>query len=412
MKYTAIHGLLNKILYRGQLEITRTLLFVQYFIFFVLALLLKVHPQFRNIWIISERGDKAEDNGLHLFKYIIQNKNKNKIYYVIDKKSKDYTKIKQDYEQYLINKKSFKHWLFFCLSQVKISTHIMGYAPDSNYFYWIDKKYGLVFGKKVFLQHGIINNFTPYLAYPNVKLDLFVCGSKTECNFVRERFNHSQDIVQYLGLCRYDNLNDNQTEKVIVLMPTWRNWLRKCKSVVEFKETEYFKKYNEILTSEKLSNLLSQYDFTLQFYPHYLVQNFISAFNSQCECKRVTFANKNNYSIQDLLKKASILITDYSSVFWDFAYMKKPIVFYNFDVDRFFTEHYSYGNFDFRNNFLGMSCINVDEICDSLEKIIENRCKIKENTDNKINEMFLYRDDKNCERNYNAIFKLVKKLHY
>ena len=37
--------------------------------------------------------------------------------------------------------------------------------------------------------------------------------------------------------------------------------------------------------------------------------------------------------VSKAIRTSSMLITDYSSVFWDFIYMDKPVVFYRFDKD-------------------------------------------------------------------------------
>ena len=60
-----------------------------------------------------------------------------------------------------------------------------------------------------------------------------------------------------------------------------------------------------------------------------------------------------NYDVQDLLKRSKILITDYSSVFYDFAYMKKEVIYYQFDYNDFFKKHYEIGNFNFEKNGFG-----------------------------------------------------------
>ncbi|SUM33873.1 galactosamine-containing minor teichoic acid biosynthesis protein [Staphylococcus gallinarum] len=43
-------------------------------------------------------------------------------------------------------------------------------------------------------------------------------------------------------------------------------------------------------------------------------------------------------TVQSLLIEHDLLITDYSSVSFDFTYMNKPVIFYHFDVKRFFRK--------------------------------------------------------------------------
>ncbi|UPM54751.1 CDP-glycerol glycerophosphotransferase family protein [Gottfriedia acidiceleris] len=371
---------------------------LKYFLFLILGSLLKIHPGYRNIWIIAERGYDARDNAYHFFNYIMSTTNRHNIYYVIDKNSEDFSKIRQ--HSNIIQHNSFKHWLYFATSSFKISTHIMGYSPDMYIFYLLDK-YSLIFGKKVFLQHGIIYNDFPQLYYPNAKLDLFICGAKPEFEYVSKNFNHPQGVVKYLGLCRYDNLSNINTDRIVLIMPTWRSFLSNCKSDIEFMETDYYKKYNSLICSEKLLEVLTRNNYRLLFYPHYEMQKFVHCFNNIND--RVIIASKSQYDVQHLLKKAQLLITDFSSVFFDFAYMKKPILFYHFDSDENYRKP---GYLNLKSCSFGDWYSNESNLISTISDIIEKDCKLPESTENEINDFFILRDSNNCKRTYEAILDL------
>ena len=55
----------------------------------------------RNIYLISERGDDARDNGYHLFKYIRENHIDDNVYYVINENATDLKKINK-YENIIL----------------------------------------------------------------------------------------------------------------------------------------------------------------------------------------------------------------------------------------------------------------------------------------------------------------------
>ena len=85
----------------------------------------------------------------------------------------------------------------------------MGYTPYIDFFVKADKK-GIIKGKKIFLQHGIIKDNLTYLYNNNVNLDLFVCSAKPEYEYVKNLYGYKDSVVQMLGLCRYDALYKNE----------------------------------------------------------------------------------------------------------------------------------------------------------------------------------------------------------
>lgn len=381
-----------------------------YFILLCFSIILKkISNKYQNLWILAERGYDCRDNSYHLFKHLQNIENGPKAYFIIDKSSEDIKKL-IPYKN-IVFRGTLKHWLLFSLSDIKISTHIMGYAPDMYIFNWLDK-HNLVFGKKIFIQHGVIYNNLPGLYSKNINLDLFACGAFEETKFIKKYFGFTNE-VKHLGLCRFDNLyNSLETKndfKSILLMPTWRSWIQNCKNDDEFKNTEYFIQYNELINSEETKNLLEFYDLNLIFYPHYEIQKYIHCFENKIENPRIKIASKSEYDVQNLLISSCILITDYSSVFFDFAYMKKPIFFFNFDVDRFYDSHYQQGFIDLKNNLFGETCSNKLDLLKRLEISIQNEFQISNKTKNYINNFFGIIDNKNTERTYNEIKKLITK---
>ena len=256
---------------------------------------------------------------------------------------------------------------------------------------------------RYFLQHGVIINDLPFLHCNNTNMYKFSVSTHQEYKFVKEKFGYPEGTICLTGLCRFDGLfNAVADKKQILVMPTWRQWIAKgvetkeIEGSEEFVETNYFKNWQKVVQSEKLNELLLKYNKTLIFYPHRNMQKYISEFKTSS--KNIIIANSKEYDVQELLKTSALLVTDYSSVFFDFAYMKKPVVFYQFDEKQFRKHQYEEGYFDYKNNDLSKWCDNEDDLCELLEFYLKNDLE-KENA-NKVDEYFAYRDMKNCERNY------------
>ena len=94
----------------------------------IVSVFVKSCKKYENLWIVSERGKDARDNGYHFFKYITKEHPEINAAYVIAKNSPDYQKVASLGR--VINYGSFAHYTAYILASAKISTHIEGYAPS------------------------------------------------------------------------------------------------------------------------------------------------------------------------------------------------------------------------------------------------------------------------------------------
>ena len=232
-----------------------------------------IGKKYENVWLISERGDEAKDNGYAFYQYLKKNHSEIILKYVITKKSCDIQKIDNEDIVYF---GSLKHYMYFINAKCLISTHLMGYSPELGMFRTLDR-FNLVFvkGKRIFLQHGVIYNYL--LPLINQKIDLFITSSEIEKNYVIDYFGYSEKNVKCTGLARFDYLNE-QKENFILVMPTWRSNLYYVNDNM-FKNSEYYKNWVDFLNSKELVKLLEYYNLKLIFYPHYEIQKRINLFS-------------------------------------------------------------------------------------------------------------------------------------
>lgn len=377
----------------------KVLKLIKYIIMLIVGLLLGsileiVAPKYRNVWLISERGNDARDNGYVFFKYIKKTHPEINAFYVINKDSADFNKV--DKLGSIVILGSLLHYSLIAVAQVKISTHDMGYTPDMVIYHWINKL-NLIPGKKVLLQHGVMVDDIEWYHKSQCNVDLFITSAQKERNYIIEHFAQPVNIVKLLGLCRYDELNDVQSKNQILLMPTWRKYLTN-KSNLYFEKSGYFKSFQELLEAEELIELLEREDYTLVFYPHIEMQRYINIF--QTKSQRIRIASFDTDDVQTLLKESKILITDFSSVFFDMFYMNRDIIFYHFDRMTFEKEHYKKGWVEYSQ--FGQVANSKNEVILFVEKSIKNKDKDMKS------EFFKYHDTKNCERTFCEINKITE----
>jgi CDP-glycerol glycerophosphotransferase (TagB/SpsB family) len=250
-----------------------------------------------------------------------------------------------------------------------------------------------------------MSNDLPFSHADQTDIDMFVCTAVPEYDFIDSTFGYPDGILKLTGLCRYDNLKktDVPTHKIL-FMPTWRSNLRSCNKST-FLKSEYFQAYNSFLNCSELAALLDEFDYELIYYPHYEVQRFIDCFETNNA--RVKIADFKHNDVQDLLINSDILITDYSSVFFDFAYMRKPVVYYHYNDAAFRREHYKEGYFKIKRDGFGDVDITKEAVVNSLRHILENALQPDEIYLNRMNSFFCFNDTKNCERNFEAICELL-----
>lgn len=364
----------------------------------------------KNIWIISDRINMANDNGEHLFRYLCDKKTKKvKPYFAISKNSQDYKRMKQ-YGK-VIDTNSFKYKLLFVHSKYIVSSHAEDYIANifgksNKYFYDLTKF------KYIFLQHGITqNDLSPWLNPNNKHIDMIVSAAKIEYESLL-KYGYEKDVIKLTGFARYDNLlKDSKAKKQILIQPTWRRALaseidRKTGKRLyndQFKNSDFFEFYNGLVNNNELIEFLKQkeYKIKLCLHPNLLEQIQDFKANEVLEIERGAI----NY--QQEFKDAALLITDYSSVFFDVAYLKKPVIYTQFDEDEFYNgQIYDKGYFDYRKNGFGPICKDIASTVKQIKEVINNDCKMDKEYLNRVKNFYYKTDNKNCERIYNEIIKI------
>lgn len=369
--------------------------------FMPLCALLRKTKKYKSLWLVSERGDDARDNGYWFYKYLKEEHPEINSRYVITEKSADFSKISA--LGGAIEYGSFYHYLAYFAAKNLIGTHVQPCAPDKIMYYHLAKKGIRAKGKQTFLQHGIIKDYMSWLDGEHLYIDLFVCGAYPEYENIKNTYHHRDGVVKYVGLSRFDNLlSCDEKEKMILIMPTWRG--ANYPGGDEFLKTPYFKAFSSLINNSKLISMLEEKKYRIVFYPHIEMQKYIKAFSSSSD--RIIIADKSSYDVQELLLKCSMMITDYSSVFFDVAYLEKPIVYYQFDEEDFYSYHYKKGYFDFRRDGFGPVVTDEETLVSEIKKCFDADMVCSEEYTERTKKFFVLRDCNNRKRTFDAICEM------
>lgn len=366
----------------------------------------------KKIWLVTDRINLAGDNGEAFFKYLVNHKPKDvKVYFVISDTSKDYQRMKKIGK--VLPYKSKKHKLYTLLADKIISSQ--GEDNIVNPFDRGKEFLGNLFHYKyVFLQHGIIkDDISGWLNKYNKNIDMFVTSAYPEYRSVLDcDYQYDESVVKLTGLPRYDSLVQTKpSQKSVLILPTWRSKLAIEMDPVtgerpynpDFKQSTYYQFYQKLISDERLLAVMEQYGYTGKFCVH--TNNLPNAVDFVGNDRISVVAEAIDY--QKEFKENALMVTDYSSVAYDFAYLKKPVIYTQSDREEFFLgQVYDEGYWDYDTMGFGPVCKDYDTTVEAIIDMIRQDCRLDAVYEKRIEEFYYAFDQDNCKRVLEAVLSL------
>lgn len=368
---------------------------------------------YNNTWVFMDRDTQADDNAEHLYRYVIKSHSHINAYFVLRRSSHDWDRLEQEGFK-LLDFNSRDHHLALLNADHLISSHADHYVVSLLESKWFSD---LLTYRYTFLQHGVTqNDLSNWLNSKTI--DLFITVTKQEFNSISgddNRYKYTEKEVVLSGFPRHDHLlkmnAEIATEKLIIIMPTWRQKIvgvgggqGNNKEINDlFYSSDYAMSWKSLLNSQVLKEHAEMYGYKIIFFPHANIEPYIDWFESPDYI--YTVAHNSSESIQDLFCRASLLITDYSSVAFDMAFLDKPVIYYQFDYDFVFGGGHttSKGYYDYHDNGFGPVCMNEEDLLSLLIESLERDTPLEKKYRKRIGDTFLYRDGLCCQRVYEAI---------
>jgi len=136
------------------------------------------------------------------------------------------------------------------------------------------------------------------------------------------------------------------------------------------------------------------------FKPHRNLHKFVSTFTKHPDV--IFDLNLKNYT--ETFNNSSLIVTDYSSIAFDFAYLKKPLIYYQFDNNYHFNVEEAY--FQYERDGFGPVARSHEDLKRVILRIIENGCQMDEEYERRVDEFFKYIDRNNSKRVVEEILRL------
>ncbi|AXP50054.1 CDP-glycerol glycerophosphotransferase family protein [Bacillus subtilis] len=173
-----------------------------------------------------------------------------------------------------------------------------------------------------------------------------------ESGYPRNDFLHKENKYEEMLKIK-DRLGIDRDKKIILYAPTWRDNSFYAKGKYKF---------NMVLDLESLKDQLSD-EYILILRMHYLVSENINL----TAYKGFAYDFSNHNDIRELYLISDILITDYSSVFFDFAGLNRPILFYVPDIE-FYRDKLRGFYYDFEKCAPGPLLKTTEKVIEAIHK--------------------------------------------
>ena len=354
----------------------------------------------RQIWLVGERADTAQDNGYHLFRHLRTARPELEIYYVMDKASPHHSRIR-DFG-HVVQHSSLRHQFFMLHASVLANAYSVKHMiprqwSPTGYTRHLAWRVGAV---RVYLKHGV-NVSANSVKRGTGGYDLYLSVNPMESAALRESSGYDRQIVE-TGMPRYDALEPGPRTRTVLFMPTWRRYLvpklfsDMDEATVPFEGSTYETFLRSFLSSPRLHEILERYDYRLQFLPHYNLHDQLSSFPLTSE--RTVLADTDHTSFQDLIRGCDAFVTDHSSVHFDVAYLGTPIIYTHFDKEEYAEGHASVSWFEHVRDGFGPVRYTLDETLDALEELLARDCAPDPFYMARVDAAFTYRDHSNCKR--------------
>ena len=358
-------------------------------------------------------GDfQSLDDAYPVFQKLI-NLKKNAYYMTINKQILENVNIKSNLNNHIIKGNMIngdfleKYFTLF----LKLKAVISGaeYFSFSNLFYYIDY---ITF---ISLTHGI-NYFKAYLYKTyygyNIYNKLVISTSEKIISLATQNGWKQNDLIK-ICLPKWDKIDEfrkkrfTNKNKSIFFFFTWRS-LKQGTTEEMVLKSDYFQNILGLINDKNLVEALNKNGITLYFCLHHMFNIYKDkiVFGSN----NIKFIEQNE--IFNCIIKANMIVTDFSSVIFEFIYQQKPYVMFipdseDLEVNNLYNSEYiklikdlKDGLIDFRNKFF-----SINQVVNKIKYYIDNSFKVEESL-NKFYESF----NLTCENNTIKFINYLESL--
>ncbi len=286
------------------------------------------------IWLFGENvGKTANNNSFYFWKHVVETDDEIEKYFVLkknDTNKKIYEKLTDKAKKHIVWKNSIKHYKIYKKADMLfVSLSYKDVQPT--------KGGGPLNAPVIYLQHGTLgikkveyngksynNHIFRFYIYNEKIIDTY----RVENNFKQYQLYYAKYHPRYQELIRRQK--QEKDENQILWFFTWREYFGKNKETDQFlrcvKRTLQNPKLNEYLKNTNTKIKLCMHTLFTKEHKEYLM----NALKDNIE-----IVDASKIDVMDEMVKSKLLITDYSSLGFDFTFLNKPVVLFQPDRDTY-----------------------------------------------------------------------------
>lgn len=370
-----------------------------------------VRRRYRDAWIVMDRLTDADDNGERLFEYLRSERPDLNAWFVLDGTSPDFARMTAVHGDRVVAHGS-QQWLSLALNtRVLASSHITPAILNPPQLRGIARQPW----KIAFLQHGVVRDDVSRW-FNRQYVDLIVASTAGEyASFVADETNYELTTreARLVGLARFDRLLRLGTEypaerqDLVLVTPTWRNDLQVSDGrqpvASGFLESPFARNWLTLLRDDGFRQSVAAAGKRVGFLPHPNLQSIVPELALPGDIEVLSYAGQD---VQRFIARAAFQLTDYSSMAFNTAYLDRPVIYFQFDSDDFFSgaNNSRPGYFDFERDGFGPVTTTVEETVDATRLLLGGTPQVYVD---RIRGTFPERDGRCCERTVAAIEALL-----
>jgi hypothetical protein len=355
----------------------------------------------------------ADENAERLFDYLRRHRPDINAYFVLKRGVPDWRRLRRaGHGRRLVPYGSLRHRVLMLNAEYSISSHVNAEVmnpPGSG-------RLPLPAQSFVFLQHGVIRDDISGWLNTKPGIDLMVTSTPAEhasiTGDLTPYFLTSKE-VKLVGLSRFDRLlalGERYPEHLrdyVLIAPTWRQSLSSKGTVLGnrlglapgFEESAFARGWLGLLRDQEFLAEVKAAGKKVAFLPHQNLAAMMPSLHLPDQVEVLGFAG---HDVQRYFARTAVMVTDYSSMQFNAAFLGRPVVYFQFDRDEYFSgPHPSrLGYFDHRRDGFGPVVENLEEV----KTAVRGLCReVPAAYQERMAAAFPFRDGRNCERTVRAI---------